>query len=109
MIDRKALEELVSKHAHEMERSSTVELHLTDGMTFCIERFEDFYDNYFVAVTFPQKILSAEQVDRIPRDAKRRPIYDRVIFPYQAIFYVRLTIDEPEGGKKFIGLTPQSS
>ena len=97
MIDRDHLENVARRHSLEMEIGTTFELHLMTGEIYSIREMLEFGDDYCVAAVYPQDPLSEKTLkEQVPHNDKGRPVFDRIIVPYQLVSYVRLTAREAE-------------
>jgi hypothetical protein len=96
MIDRVAVEALVKKQAKEMGDSVSVELHLLNGEVLFLRGGIEYFDVYFVAEIFPSEPLNLDKLDeKIPKNESGQRVFDRLIVPYQAISYIRVSARKP--------------
>ena len=96
MIDRIAVEALVKKQAKEMGDSVSVELHLFNGEVLFLRGGIEYFDVYFVAEIFPSEPLNPDKLDeKIPKNESGQRVFDRLIVPYQAISYIRVSASKP--------------
>jgi hypothetical protein len=96
MIARVAVEALVKKQAKEMGDSVFVELHLFNEEVLFLHRGIEYSDVYFVAEIFPSEPLNPNKLDeKIPKNKSGQRVFDRLIVPYQAISYIRVSARKP--------------
>jgi hypothetical protein len=99
MIDRVALEKIVSDQIKQMgaPTGASLFLHLHSGERYPVSSLVEYHDTYFVAAVYPQQALAPDDLAKVlPRDLKGNFIFDRLIIPYHVVAYVELTAREPE-------------